>query len=99
MWPTINYSTVRDDNEEFEVILDRVEERIDRFKEKVDIIETDDAAFNKEFLGIVNFLYEASDYAMNTENDLSKQTPEYIKKRFNSIAFKFWKAGVHPSEF
>ena len=96
LWPSINYSSVRDDNEEFEAILDRVEEWIDSFKEKFEIIETTDAAFNNEFLGIVNFLYEASDYAMKKENDLSKQTPESIKKRFNSIAFKFWKVGVCP---
>ena len=47
----------------------------------------------------MNFLYEASDFEDNTENDLSKQTPEYIKKRFIAIADKFWKAGVHPLEF
>ena len=98
LWPSINYSSVRDDNEEFEAILDRVEELIDSFK-NFEIIETTDAAFNNEFLGIVNFLYEASDYAMKKENDLTKQTPESIKKRFNSIAFKFWIVGVHPSEF
>ena len=48
----------------------------------------------------MNVLYEASDFEYNTENDLSKQTEEYIyKKRFISIADKFWKAGVHPLEF
>ena len=99
LWPTINYSPVRDDDEEFNAILDRVEERIDRFNEKVEIIETGDAAFNKKFLGIVNFLYEASDFEDNTENDLSKKTAENIKKRFISIAHKFWEAGVCPMEF
>ena len=99
LWPTIKYSAVRDNDEEFNAILDRVEKRIDRFNEKVEIIETDDAAFNKEFLGIVDFLYEASDFEHNTENELSKKTPEYFKKRFISIADKFWEAGVHPGEF
>ena len=99
LWPTINYSKVRDDDEEFHAILDRVEARIDRFNEKVEIIETDDAAFNKEFLGIVNFLYEASNFEDNTEDELSKQTPQHIKKRFISIADKFWEAGVQPGEF
>ena len=99
LWPTINYSPVRDDNEEFDSILDRVEELINRIKEKVDIRETDDAAFNQEFLGIVNFLYEASDFEYKTEDELSKQTPEYIKKRFISISHKLWELGVHPGEF
>ena len=36
--------------------------------------------FNQHFIGIVNFLYEASDILMNKENELSKQMPEYIKK-------------------
>ena len=97
-WPTINYSPARD-SVRFDQILDRVEIYIDEFRRKVKIIETSDSAFNEEFLGIVNFLYEASDFKDNTENDLSKQTEEYIKKRFISIADKFWKAGVHPLEF
>ena len=99
LWPTINYSTVRDDKKEFDALLDRVEKRIDRFKEKVKIIETDDSAFQKEFCGIRDFLYEASNFEDNKEDELSKQTEEYMKKRFISIADKFWKAGVHPSEF
>ena len=54
-WSTIRYSPVRDDEEEFEVILDRVEERINRIKGKVKIKETDDAAFNQSFMGITDF--------------------------------------------
>ena len=81
-WSTINYSTVRDDEEEFNCILDRVEEQINRFNEEVEIIETYYAAFNEKFHGIVDFLNEASDFENNEEDELSKQTPEYIKKRF-----------------
>ena len=99
LWSTINYSTVRDNDEEFDSILDRVEERIDRFNEKVEIIETDDAAFNKEFNGIINFLYEATDFEDNKEDELSKKTPENIKKRFINLANRLWELGIHPGEF
>ena len=80
-WPTIKYSTVRDNEEEFNAILDIVEKLIDRFNEKVEIIKIDDEAFNKEFLGIVDFLYEASDFLNNIEDELSNRTPENIKKK------------------
>ena len=99
LWSTINYSSVRDDNEKFEAILDKVEELVDRFDEEVNIIETDDAAFNQEFLGIVNFLYEASDFYLKKEDELSNKTPKYIKERFISIADKLWVTGIHPGEF
>ena len=42
LWPRINYSLTIDNVNNFNAILDRVEERIDRFNEKVRIIETDD---------------------------------------------------------
>ena len=99
IWSTINYSAVREDEEEFNCILDRVEERIERFDEEVEIIETDDAAFNKKFHGIIDFLYEACDFENNKEDELSKQTPEYIKKRFINLASRLWELGIHPCEF
>ena len=46
LWPRINYSPARDDKEGFDAILDRVEERINRFNEKVKITDLDDAALN-----------------------------------------------------
>ena len=46
---TINYSPCRDDVEEFDAILDRVEERINRIKGKVDYTITGDADFNIMF--------------------------------------------------
>ena len=99
MWSTINYSTVRDDEEEFDSILDRVEERIDRFNEKVNVRETDDSAFNKMFIGITDFLYEAYDFENNTEDESSKQTPGYIKKRFINLSNRLWELGINPGEF
>ena len=94
------YSSARDDVEEFNAILDKVEEYVDRFNEEygeVHILETDDSAFNEEFIEIVDFLNEACDIQEN--EDLSNKTPKYIKERFNSIAFKLWDAGIRPGEF
>ena len=56
----LSESKKRDNEEEFNYILDEVEEWIDGIKEKVVIIPADDEAFNQEFLGIMNFLKEAS---------------------------------------
>ena len=102
LWPTINYSSVRDNEEKFNDILDEVEKYLDRFNEEydeVEIIENDDAAFNQEFLGIVNFLYEATDFYGKTEDELSKKVPDYIKKRFIFIADKLFNCGICPDEF
>ena len=98
LWPTINYSSERD-SDAFIQILNIVEINVNEFKKKVDITETDDAAFNQEFLGIVNFLYEASDFYYKKEDELSKKIPESIKKRFISIADKLWDIGIYPGEF
>ena len=94
------YSSDRDDVEEFNAILDKVEEYVDRFKEEYDevtILETDDSAFNQEFFEIVDFLNEACD--IRYDEDLSNKTPKYIKERFDSIAVKLWDAGIRPGEF
>ena len=94
------YSSARDDVEEFNAILDKVEEYIDRFNEEygeVTILETDDSAFNEEFIEIVDFLNEACD--IQEDDEISNKTPKYIKERFNSIAFKLWDAGIRPGEF
>ena len=102
LWPTINYSSVRNSKEEFNYILDEVEKYLDRFKEDYDevvIIENDDAAFNQEFLGIVNFLNEASDFYATTEDELSKKTPDCIKERIISIAEELCNCGICPDEF
>ena len=94
------YSSTRDDVEEFNVILDKVEEYVDSFKEEygeVTILETDDSAFNQEFFGIVDFLNEACD--IKEDDEISNKTPNYIKERFDSIALKLWDAGIRPGEF
>jgi len=55
------------------------------------IIELGDAAFNKEFPGIIDFLYEANEISQNTEDP--------IKKRIIDLADMLWRLGIHPSEF
>ena len=98
-WPRINYSSVRDDEEKFSFFLGRVEDRIERFEEKVNIIETDDAAFNKMFSGIIDFLYEAREIQNNQEDEYTKKTPDYIKRRFLYLADRLRQLGIYPSEF
>ena len=98
LWSTINYSTARD-SVQFDDILDKVETYIDKFSRKVQIIEAGDSAFHQEFHGIVDFLYEADHFEDNTEDELSKKTPEYIKKRFINLANRLWELGIRPSEF
>ena len=87
LWPTIKYSSARDDEEEFNSILDKVEELLTIFDEDTKL-RIGDENFNQKFHGIVDFLYEACDLATNREDELSKQIPEYIKKRFISISDK-----------
>ena len=50
-------------------------------------------------IGIIDFLYEASDFEDNREDEFSKQTPEHIKKRFIDLANRLWETGISPSEF
>ena len=94
------YSLEKNNVEEFNAILDKVEEYVDRFNEEygeVHILEINDSAFNEEFIDIVDFLNEACDIQEN--EDLSNKTPNYIKERFDTIALKLWDAGIRPGEF
>ena len=75
----------------FNTILNRVEERIDRLNERVKFVETDDSAFNEEFPGIIDFLYEASESSENSEKQ--------FEKRFIKLAQKLWDLGICPLEF
>ena len=95
----INYSAVRDNEEEFDAILDRVEERMNRINGRIKFEETDDAAFNRKFFGIMDFLYEAHDFENNKEDELSKKTPENIKKRFINLSNRLWELGICPNDF
>ena len=94
--PRINYSAVRDDEEEFNCILDRVEELISRIEEEVDNVEIVDELFYK-LHGIIDFLREADDFLNKEEDDLSKRTPEYIQRRFIKISFRMLRLGFRKS--
>lgn len=91
LWPTINYSLTRENVDNFNTILDRVEERIDRLNERVKFVETDDSALNEEFPGIIDFLYEASELFENSEKQ--------FEKRFIKLAQRLWDLGICPMEF
>ena len=91
MWPTINYSKLRDDKEEFDCILDRVEKFLNMLDGKVEIIETADSALNQEFGGIIDFLYEAGDFYFDNKN--------HFGKRFINISDRLWEMGISPCEF
>ena len=81
------YSSTRDNEEKLNSLLDKVEELVNRFDEDTKL-KIGEGNFNQHFIGIVDFLYEASDIIMNNENELSKQISEYIKKRFISVSEK-----------
>ena len=83
-----NYSSFREDNEQFENILVIVEKLLDRIKERVVIIEIDNGNYCKEFIGIMDFMDEALSYKYELKYVKLKPTPEYIKKRFISISDK-----------
>ena len=78
----IRYSSARDDIKKIENILDRVEKRVYRLRDEVaeikDDVPDESAAFTKEFLGIVSFLYEADDFGNKKEDESSKKIPDYI---------------------
>ena len=77
----------------FNLLLDRIANFLNKFKEKKTVIEYDDAAFSQKFRGIINFLYEASDY------NYSKKKKNHFEKRFINISNKLWDLGICPSDF
>ena len=66
---------------------------------RLNLIETEDAAFNELFYGIVCFLYEGYDYENKREDRYTKKTPEYIKDGIIRLANSLWELGINPGEF
>ena len=108
IWRRIRSSPIRDDDDEFDAILDRVEERINRIKEEVKIIEKGDAAFNQQFLGIIDFLYEAEDILEKREEyfqnngkylESSGSRENYFENMFIYLSKRLWDLGIGPSDF
>ena len=70
--------------------LDKVEESINRIKQKVKIEEITDSSFNETFNGIAAFLYEA--------HDIDEKARKPLEKRFLNLAIRLWDLGVYPME-
>ena len=86
----INCSSARDSITNFNHVLDKVEESINRIKQKVKIEEIAASSFNETFLGITAFLYEAY--------DIEEKAIEPLEKRFVNLAIRLWDLGVYPME-
>ena len=84
----INCSSARDSITKFNNTLDKVEENINKIKQKVKIEEIADYSFNETFLGITAFLHEAC--------DLEEKAREHLEKRFVNLAIRLWDLGVYP---
>ena len=85
-----NCSPVRESITKFNHALDKVEESINRIKQKVKIEEIADSSFNETFLGIAAFLYEA--------HKIEEKAREPLEKRFVNLAIRLWDLGVYPTE-
>ena len=59
LFKTVAYSEIRDNEAQFESLLNRVEKEIDKIPKKIKIKHKDDEAFRTTFHGISCFLDEA----------------------------------------
>ena len=87
LWPTIRSSPARDNEKEFNSILEQVEELISKY-EKNPHLGIGGGNFNQKFPGIVDFLYEAGD--LEEKKTEATQISKDIQKRFISVADKLW---------
>ena len=87
LWPTIRSSPARDNEKEFNSILDKVEELLSKY-DKNPHLGIGGENFNQKFLGIVDFLYEAGD--LEEKKTVATQISKDIQKRFISVADKLW---------
>ena len=95
LWPTIRSSPARDNEKEFNSILEQVEELLSKY-DKNPHLRIGGGNFNQKFNGIVDFLYEAGDLNPIVEGEEYKKKTEAtqiskdIQKRFISVADKLW---------
>ena len=87
LWPTIRSSPARDNEKEFNSILEQVEELISKY-DKNPHLGIGGGNFNQKFPGIVDFLYEAGD--LEEKKTEATQISKDIQKRFISVADKLW---------
>ena len=86
----INCSSARNSITNFNHALDKVEESINKIKQKVKIEEIAASSFKETFLGITAFLYEVY--------DIEEKAREPLEKRFVNLAIRLWDLGVYPME-
>ena len=86
----VNCSPARNSITKFNHALDKVEESINKIKQKVKIEEITNSSFNETFLGIRAFLYETY--------DIEEKAREPLEKRFVNLALRLWDLGVYPTE-
>ena len=87
----INTSEEREDINKFNIVLDKIENSINKIKQKIKIKEIDYSSYSKRFPGITAFYYEA--YKLKEEDNLSP-----LEKRFINLAIKMQNLGVYPME-
>ena len=87
----INTSEEREDTNEFNIVLDKIENSINKIKQRVKIKETDFGSYSKRFPGITAFYFEA--YKLKEEDNLIP-----LEKRFINLAIKMRNLGVYPME-
>ena len=78
-------SFTREDEGEFDCILDRVEERIERLNQKIRAVEID-GFFEDEFPFIIDFLVGTNSLPDNTNNHFEKRFI-YLPKRMKEKGF------------
>ena len=81
------YSSSREDKEEINTILNKVEELIGNFDGNTRL-RVGDEDFNPNFVGIINFLYEANHIGTNYEDKETKNLTRAMKRRFVNISDK-----------
>ena len=86
----INCYPARDSINKFNHALDKVEESINKIKQKVKIEELADSSFSATFLGIAAFF----DEAYNIKGKAKKP----LEKRFVNLAERLWDLGDYPME-
>ena len=86
----INCSSARNSITNFNHALDKVEESINKIKQKVKIEEIAASSFKETFLGITAFLYEVY--------DIEEKAREPLEKRSVNLAIRLWDLGVYPME-
>lgn len=92
LFKTLAYSELREDEDLFKSLLNRVEKEIDKIPKKVKIEHRDDEAFPTIFHGISCFLDEARKFSeLKNMNDL--------EEKFYNLANRLYQLNIHPYDY